>query len=189
MKLYIKYMVSTRCKTMVKTELDNLGLHYRPIDLGEVEVEENITAEQRSQLKFALSKLELELMDDRKAIMIEKIKQVIVEMVPYPEDGQKTNFSVYLSKHLNRDYNYLAHLFSEVTGNTIEHYLIGYKIERVKGLLLCKKLNLTQISYQLNYSSVAHLSRQFKQATGITPSCFKKLQQQEIITHENMRMM
>jgi len=173
--LHIKNMVSLRCKMVVKTELNKLGLHHGRIDLGEAEVHEQMTADQRSQLKTALLKAGLELMEDHRAILIEKIKNVVIEMVHYADDPPKTNFSDYLSKKLDYDYTYLANLFSEVTGITIEHFIIAHKIERVKEFLIYDELNLTQISYKLNYSSVAHLSNQFKKVTGLTPTFFKRL--------------
>ncbi len=179
-------MVSIRCKMVVKSELTKLGLHFIVVDLGEVEVKENITAEQHEQLKIALSASGLELMEDKKAVLIEKIKGVIVEMVYYSEETPKTNFSNYLSEKLNYDYTYLSNLFSESTGITIEHFIIAHKIERVKELLLYNELNLTEISYMLNYSSVAHLSNQFKKVTGLTPSFFKKIKQKKRNTLENV---
>lgn len=145
-----------RCKMAVKAELDRLGLHYTKVELGEVEVMEDISEEQRIQLKTELLKSGLELMDDQKSILIEKIKNTIVEMVHYNEELPKINFSDYLSEKLKHDYTYTANHFSEVAGVTIEHYMIFYKIERVKELLLYDELNLTEISYQLNYSSFAH---------------------------------
>lgn len=175
MKLYIKYMVSIRCKMIVKSELAKLGLHHRAIELGEVEIREGITPEQRELLKLGLEKSGLELMDDKKAILIEKIKNVIVEMVHYADEPPRINYSEFLSEKLNYDYTYLANLFSEVTGITIEHFIIAHKIERVKELLLYDELNLTEISYRLNYSSVAHLSNQFKKVTGLTPTFFRQL--------------
>jgi AraC-like DNA-binding protein len=186
MKLYIKYMVSIRCKMMVKSELDKLGLRYGVVDLGDVEVKDVITAEQRSQLKAALLKSGLELMDDQRAMLIEKIKIVIVEMVHYTEEPLKINFSNFLSEKLDYDYTYLANIFSEVTGTTIEKFIIAHKIERVKELLLYDELNLTEISYRLNYSSVAHLSNQFKKVTGLTPSFFKQLKRKRRIMLENV---
>jgi len=159
---------------VVKAELEKLGLHYVLVDLGEVEVKENITAEQREQLKIVLLKAGLELMDDRKAVLIEKIKGVIIEMVHYSEELPKINFSNFLSEKLGYDYTYLSNLFSESTGTTIEHFIIAHKIERVKELLLYNELNLTEISYLLHYSSVAHLSNQFKKITGLTATFFKK---------------
>jgi len=176
-KLYIKYMVSIRCKMMVKSELEKLGLHHLVVDFGEVEILEDISNQQREQLKEALAATGLELMDDKRAILIEKIKSVIVEMVHYEDERPKTNFSDYLSEKLQYDYTYLANLFSEVTGITIEYFIIAHKIERVKELLLYDELNLTEISYKLNYSSVAHLSSQFKKVTGLTPTFFKQLRQ------------
>ncbi|MCX6234084.1 MAG: AraC family transcriptional regulator [Bacteroidetes bacterium] len=186
MKLFIKYMVSIRCKMVVKSELDKLALHYRKVDLGEVDVRENITPEQRDQLKTSLLKSGLELMDDKKAILIEKIKTIIIEMIHYADEPPKTNFSDYLCEKLNYDYTYLANLFSEVTGITIEHYIIAHKIERVKELLIYDELNLTEISYKLNYSSVAHLSNQFKKVTGLTPTFFKQLKRKKRLTLNNV---
>lgn len=168
-------MVSIRCKMIVKSELAKLGLHHRAIELGEVEIREGITPEQRELLKLGLEKSGLELMDDKKAILIEKIKNVIVEMVHYADEPPRINYSEFLSEKLNYDYTYLANLFSEVTGITIEHFIIAHKIERVKELLLYDELNLTEISYRLNYSSVAHLSNQFKKVTGLTPTFFRQL--------------
>jgi len=173
-------MVSMRCKMAVKAELDKLGLHYTKVELGEVEVMEDITEEQRMQLKTELLKSGLELMDDQKSILIEKIKNTIVEMVHFNEELPKINFSDYLSEKLKHDYTYLANHFSEVTGITIEHYIIVHKIERVKELLLYDELNLTEISYKLNYSSVAHLSNQFKKITGLTPTFFKHLKNKKL---------
>lgn len=155
-------MVSIRCKMMVKAELDKLGLHYGIVELGEVEIKENISAEQAHQLKRALLRSGLELMDDKRAMLIEKIKNVIVEMVHYSDDLPKVKNSVYISEKLNHDYTYLSNLFSEATGITIEHYIINHKIEKVKELIIYDELNLTEIAWKLNYSSVAHLSTQFK---------------------------
>lgn len=179
-------MVSIRCKMIVKSELVKLGLHYRVVDLGEVEIRENITADQRELLKSSLLKAGLDLMDDKKSILIEKIKNVIIEMVHYSDEPPKTNFSSYISEKLNLDYTYLANLFSEVTGTTIEHFIIAHKIERVKELLVYDELNLTQISYMLNYSSVAHLSNQFRKVTGLTPTFFKQLKHKRRNTLDNV---
>jgi len=186
MKLFIKYMVCIRCKMVVKSELDKLGLHYKKVDLGEVDIVGDITPEQHDQLKTALLTSGLELMDDKKAVLIEKIKNVIIEMVHYQDEPPKTNFSDYLSGKLDYDYTYLSNIFSEVTGITIEHYIIAHKIERVKELLLYDELNLSEISYRLNYSSVAHLSNQFKKVTGLTPSYFKALKHKRRNTLNNV---
>jgi AraC-like DNA-binding protein len=175
MKLYIKYMVSKRCKLFVKAELEKLGLHTLTVELGEVNVKEDLTKVQRKQLDTALTKVGLELMDDKKSKLIEKIKNIIIEMVHYSVEFPRTNFSDFLSEQLHQDYNHLANLFSEATGTTIEHYIISNKIERAKEYLLYDELTLTEISYLLNYSSVAHLSNQFKRVTGLTPTYFKQL--------------
>ena len=168
-------MVSIRCKMVVKDAFKKLGLHYVTVNLGEVDVFENITDKQREKLKAILLNSKLELMDDKKSILIERIKAVIVEMVHYSDELPKTNFSVFLSKKLNYDYTYLANLFSDTQGTTIEHYIIMHKIEKVKELIIYDELNLTEIAYKLHYSGVAHLSSQFKKITGLTPSYFKTL--------------
>ncbi|MES2592851.1 MAG: AraC family transcriptional regulator [Bacteroidota bacterium] len=175
MKLYIKYMVSTRCKMAVKEELKKQGLHFIVVDLGEVEIMETISSAQRELLKEALLNSGLELMDDKRAVLIEKIKNVIVEMVHHSDEIIKVNFSNYLSEKLNHDYTYLANLFSEVQGTTIEQFLISHKIERIKELIIYGELNITEIAWKMNYSSVAHLSNQFKKMTGLSPSHFKQL--------------
>ncbi len=175
MKLYIKYMVSMRCKMVVKEELRKLGLHFIIVDMGVVDIMENISDDQRDQIRIALLKSGLELMDDKKAVLIEKIKNVIIEMVHYSDELPKINFSDYLSEKLKYDYTYLANLFSEVKGTTIEKFIIIHKIERVKELLIYDEFSLTDIAWKMHYSSVAHLSNQFKKLTGLTPSHFKKL--------------
>jgi AraC-like DNA-binding protein len=175
LKIYIKYMVSQRCKMVVKEELKKLGLHFVVVDLGVVDIMENINDEQREQIRTALRKSGLELMDDKKAVIIEKIKTAIIEMIHYKDDLIKVNFSDFLSEKLNYDYTYLANLFSEIQGTTIEKFIIAHKIERVKELIIYDELNLTEIAWMMHYSSVAHLSNQFKKITGLTPSHFKAL--------------
>jgi YesN/AraC family two-component response regulator len=145
------------------------------VELGEVEIMENLSSEQREQLKIALLESGLELMDDKKSVLIEKIKNVIIEMVHNSEVAIKINFSNYLSEKLNHDYTYLSNLFSEVQGTTIEQYIISHKIERIKELIIYGELNITEIAWKMNYSSVAHLSNQFKKSTGLSPSHFKQL--------------
>ena len=184
--MYIKYMVSIRCKMIVKSELDALDLFYGAVDLGVVDIKAPITPDQRDKLKTALLKSGLALLDDKKAVLVEKIKNVIIEMVHYSDELPKVKNSDFISQKLNHDYTYLANLFSEATGTTIEHYIIDHKIERVKELLLYDELNLTEISFKLNYSSVAHLSNQFKKVTGLTPSYFKKLKDKRRINLENV---
>jgi AraC-like DNA-binding protein len=170
-------MVSARCKMAVKEALKNLGLHYIVVDLGEVEVMEELAPEQRVQLKIALLDSGLELMDDKRAVLIEKIKNAIVEMVHHTDEIIKVNFSEFLSQKLTHDYTYLANLFSEVQGTTIEQFIISHKIERIKELIIYGELNITEIAWKMNYSSVAHLSNQFKKVTGLTPSHFKQLKE------------
>lgn len=168
-------MVSNRCKMVVKEELLKLGLHFIVVDLGEVEIMENMSAFQQEQLKLALLTSGLELMDDKRAVLIERVKNVIVEMVHHTEELPKVNYSDFISEKLNYDYTYLSNLFSEVKGITIQQFIIIHKIERAKELLLYNELSLTEISYKLHYSSVAHLSNQFKKVTGLTPSHYKKM--------------
>ena len=171
---------------LVKAELDKLGLHYAMVDLGKVEVEEDICQTGLDKLKTALLKSGLELMDDRKSILVEKIKNTIVEMVHYADELPKTKNSEYLSDKLQHDYTYLANLFSEATGITIEHYIINHKIERVKELIIYDELKLSEIAIKLHYSSVAHLSNQFKKTTGLTPSFFKSLKNKKRTPLENV---
>ncbi|MCB9052752.1 MAG: helix-turn-helix transcriptional regulator [Lewinellaceae bacterium] len=168
-------MVSLRCKMMVKEELKKLGLHYVALDLGVVDILEDISQEQRDQLRKNLLKSGLELLDVSKSILIEKIKNLIVEMIHYSDELPDVNYSDYISEKLGYDYTYLANAFSEVKGITIQQFIILHKIERVKELILYDELNLTEISYKLNYSSPAHLSNQFKKVTGLTPSFYKKM--------------
>jgi AraC-like DNA-binding protein len=175
LKLYIKYMVSNRCKLAVRDELKKLGLHFIVVDLGEVEIMENLTSEKRELLKRGLLDSGLELMDDKKAILIEKIKNIIIQMIHHSEDVIKVNFSDYLSEKLEHNYTYLANMFSEVQGTTIEHFIISHKIERIKELIIYGEHNVTEIAWKMGYSSVAHLSSQFKKVTGLSPSHFKKL--------------
>lgn len=175
MKLFIKHMLSLRCRMIVKEEMDKLKIPYSLIDLGEVEIKGNITEEQRIQLKTALLESGLELMDDKKAILIEKIRKAVNHMVRHASESPKVNFSHYLSEKLKYDYTYLANLFSAFTGLTIECYIIAYRVELVKGMLIYDELTLTEITYKLNYSSVAHLSRQFKKTTGLTPTSFREI--------------
>ena len=172
-------MVSNRCKEAVKEVFKKLGLHFIIVDLGEVEIMENISAAQRDQLKIALLKSGFELMDDKRAVLIEKIKKAIIEMVHYSDENIKINFSNYLSEKLDYDYMYMSNLFSEVQGTTIEQFIIAHKVERIKELIIYGELNITEIAWKMNYSSVAHLSNQFKKVTGLSPSHFKKLKEKK----------
>jgi YesN/AraC family two-component response regulator len=175
MKLYVKNMVCLRCKIVVKSELEKLGLHHTRVELGETEILEDLSPAQMKQLDESLRESGLELIDDQKSIIVERIKSLIIDLVHYSDDQIKTNLSDYLSSHLNHNYSSLSNLFSEVRGITIEHFYLTNKIERVKELLVYDELNLTEIAYKMHYSSVAHLSNQFKKMTGLTPSNFKNL--------------
>lgn len=166
-------MVSHRCKMMVKEELKKLGIHFVIIDLGMVEILEEIAPEQREQLRSNLKKSGLELMDDKRSILVESIKTTIIEMIHYSLEDPKMNYSDFISEKLGYDYTYLSNIFSEVKGTTIQQYIILNKIERVKELLLYDELSLSQISYLLHYSSAAHLSNQFRKITGLTPAYYK----------------
>ena len=168
-------MVCIRCKMVVKDELTKLGLKYSSVDLGEAELLESITPVQVDQLRIALLKSGLELMDDKKSVLIQKIKTIIIELVHYSEEPLVINLSDHLSQNLHHDYTYLANLFSEVQGTTIEKFYISHKIERVKEFLVYNELTLTEIAYKMHYSSVAHLCTQFKKVTGLTPSHFRSL--------------
>lgn len=179
-------MVSLRCKMLVKHELKNLGIHYSSVDLGLVEIIGEITEDKRNKLKAALLKSGLELMDDKKSILIEKIKIIITKMIHYNEELPKVKYSEYISNKMGYDYTYLANVFSEVEGITIEHYIIAHKIEKVKELLIYDELNLSEISYSMNYSSVSHLSTQFKKVTGLTPTYFKNLKDKRRINLEKV---
>jgi YesN/AraC family two-component response regulator len=160
---------------VVKDQLKRIGLNRATVKLGEVEIDgAAITDAQLNQFRTGLFRFGLEVLDDKKTLLIDKIKKVIIELVHYEDEPLKINFSAYLSEKLNYEYTYLANLFSEVEGINVEHYLITHKIERVKELLIYEGFTLTEISYKLNYSSVAHLCNQFKKITGTTPSDFKK---------------
>jgi AraC-like DNA-binding protein len=171
---------------VVKSELDKLSLHYIFVDLGEVTLKEDLSADQMKKLDEGLRKSGLEVMDDKKSMLIEKIKNIIIEMVHYSDGQSKKNLSDYLASKLNYDYTYLANLFSEVQGTTIEQYYINHKIERVKELIIYDELNLKEIAFKLHYSSIAHLSSQFKKVTGLTPSHFKNLKHKRRISLENL---
>jgi AraC-like DNA-binding protein len=186
MKLYIKSMVSLRCKMTVKEELRKLGLPYQTVNLGMVEFSEEITVTQREQLRVNLLMSGLEVMDCKRTILIEKIKNVIIEMIHYSEKLPKVNYSDYISEKLNRNYTYLSNIFSETGGMAIQQFIIIHKIERVKELLLYNELNLTEIAYTLHYKGVSHLSKQFKKVTGFTPSFYKERNEKRMCNLENM---
>jgi YesN/AraC family two-component response regulator len=168
-------MVCIRCKLVVKDELTKMGLHYTSVELGEAEIVESLSPDQLDQIRSALLRSGLELMDDKKSVLIQKIKNVIIEQVHYSEEPLTINFSQFLSEKLDHNYTYLANLFTEVQGTTIEKFIIAHKVERVKELLVYNELTLTEIAYKMHYSSVAHLSTQFKKVTGLTPTFFRNL--------------
>jgi AraC-like DNA-binding protein len=174
-RIYIKNMVSQRCKLMVEEQLSKLGLKFSIVELGVIELPEDITHQQREQLRENLEVSGLEILDDVKSILTERIKNAVVEMIHYSEELPKENYSNYLAEKIGYDYTYLSNIFSEVKGITLQQYIINNKIERVKEFLLYDELTLTEISYRLHYSSVAHLSSQFKKTTGFSPSFFRKL--------------
>ena len=169
-------MVCLRCCMVVRFELEKLGLACIAVEVGMGETDGPVSVDQMKKFKIAMLNAGLELMDDKKNILIEKIKTVIYQMINYSDQPLKINFSYYLSSQLGFEYTYLANVFSEVQGYTIEHFIIMNKVRRVKELIRDKELNLTEISWKMHYSSVAHLSTQFKKVTGITPSHFKHME-------------
>jgi len=171
---------------VVKSELEKLGLRYIYVNIGETDIIGEISPTQLEQLDIELKKSGLLLMDNKKSILVERIKSAIIELVHYSEDQIRVNLSVYLNEKLKYDYAYLANLFTEVKGTTIEKYYLTHKIEKVKELIVYDELNLTEIAYKMHYSSVAHLSNQFKKYTGLTPSYFKKLKHKRRGTLENV---
>lgn len=175
MKFYIKHMLCQRCINKVEEALLASNLHGATISMGELELARPISGEQRNLLRSEILKLGMELIDDKKSAIIEQIKTAINDRIDQSEDELKTNLSDYLSDKLNYNYTYLANLFSEYEGITIAYFVMVRKIEKVKELMLYYDLNLTEISYKMHYSSVAHLSNQFKKVTGMTPSQFKSL--------------
>jgi len=171
---------------IVKSELEKMHLQFTVVELGEVEITGELSSEQQQELKTSLLKSGLELLEDKKSMLIEKIKNIVIEMIHYNDEAPLLNFSSYLSEKLNYDYNYLSNLFSEVKGTTIEHFIIAHKIERAKELLIYNELTLTEIAEKLHYSNVAHLSNQFKKVTGLTPTFFKKMKHKRLIALENL---
>jgi AraC-like DNA-binding protein len=171
---------------VVRAELDKLGLRYVYVKIGEADIIGDVQPEQLEQLRVDLKKAGLVLMDDKRSVLVEKIKSAIIELVHYSEEQIKVNLSDYLSEKLNHDYTYLANLFSEVKGITIEKFYLTHKIEKVKELIVYDELNLSEIAWKMHYSSVAHLSNQFKKYTGLTPTHFKKLKNKRRGTLEDV---
>lgn len=171
---------------MVKYELEKLDLHYTNIELGLVEIKESISDELKQSLKLNLAVSGLELLDNQKSILVDKIKNVIIDMIHYSTEIPKVNYSDFISKKLGYDYTYLSNMFSEIKGITIQHFIINHKIEKAKELILYDELNLTEIAYKLHYSSIAHLSNQFKKVTGQSPSFYKKIGKKRKSNLENL---
>lgn len=179
MNLFIQNMVSLRCKMIVQQELEKLGIHFSSIELGEVKLKDSLSEIMKQRLASALHLSGLELMYDKKAILIEKMILLIIEWVQTSTDATSINFSVFLSQKLRHNYHYLAELFSQKKGITLEHFIILHKVERIKELIMYNEMNLKEISYIMHYSSVSHLSKQFKKTTGLTPSYFRNLEQKK----------
>ncbi|HEY6171282.1 MAG TPA: AraC family transcriptional regulator [Candidatus Kapabacteria bacterium] len=186
MKLYIKYMVSTRCKLMVKDELERLGIIDADVDIGEVKLKKDMPKAQKKEFNTALKKIGLLLIEDKRSILVEKIKHVVIKAIHYTDKALKVKFSDHLSRTLQYSYTYLSNIFSKTTGSTIEKLVIKHKIEKVKELIIYYELTLTEIAYRLSYSSVAHLSNQFKKVTGLTPTSFKRLEDKRRYGIENV---
>ena len=179
MKLHVKNMVCKRCILVVENELERLGIQTLKVSLGEIELKNTIDAAAKMELDEHLKSFGFELIDDKKGKLIEQIKTLIIDLVHHKNGVLSINLSDFLANQLHYDYSYLSHLFSEIEGTTLEHYFIAQKIEKVKELLVYNELTLSEIADQLNYSSVAHLSSQFKKMTGLTPSHFKKVKQEK----------
>jgi AraC-like DNA-binding protein len=189
MKIHIKDMVSSRCKILVRDVLTAMGLHFVMVELGEVDVMENITTAQREYLRAELQDAGLELMEDKRAILLEKIKLTILDVVNNRGEDTRIKFSHYLSGKLNYNYTYLANVFSEFCGTTIEQYIIVQKVERIKELITYDQLSISEIAWKMNYSSAAHLSNQFKKVTGLSPLHFKNLKSKNSIAMDKVLIM
>ncbi len=185
MKIFIQNMISLRCKMMVKLQLENLHIGYQYINLGEVLLVKPLSKEKRKKLKEKLHQSGLELMEDKKAILIEKICVIIEESVHQNDDFLHVNLSTLIAEKMEQDYHKMAEIFSKTKGITIEHFMILHKVEKIKELIIYDKLSLTEISYKMNYSSVSHLSRQFKQITGLTPTFFKSISKESDSSFED----
>lgn len=170
-------MVSSRCIHTVKTVLQQLGITYINISLGEVHLTSNVSVTQLRTFKEKIASYGLGIIADRKGMLVERIRSLVVDMIHHHEELPKENYSWYIANKLDQNYTYIANIFSEQTGMTIEQFIISHKIEKVKELLMYKEMSLTQIAFRLNYSSVAHLSNQFKKVTGMNPSAYRQLQQ------------
>jgi len=186
MKIYAKNMACESCVSVVKDALEELDISPASVKLGEIETKVEVTDEERKELNRKIKKVGLELLENKQAILVEKLKQVMIDYVYKTNDKPNIKFSVLLSEKLDHSYTYLANLFSEIEATTIEQYIIKLKIERIKELIVLEEHTLSEIAYKLHYSSVAHLSNQFKKMTGLTPTHFKALKEKRRITIQNI---
>lgn len=186
MKIYVKNMACKSCKVVVKNALDELNLTAIKIELGEIETHEDVTDNQKKKLNSIIKKAGLELLEKKQGLLIEKIRKVVVDYVYNSDVKPQKKFSVLLSEQLGYSYAYLTNFFSEVEAATIEQYVILLKVERIKELIILEEFSISQIANKLHYSSTAHLSNQFKKATGLTPSHFKKLKEKRRITIQEL---
>ncbi|MFN5372904.1 MAG: helix-turn-helix domain-containing protein [Flavobacteriia bacterium] len=175
MKKHIKNMVSNRCINQVSGILIDMGIPFEVIELGEVTFEQNLSMIQELDFQYKLKQVGLDLISDAKMLLSERIKLVIIQMIHYSDEHIKTNFSVYLSEKTNLNYTYLSNVFRTENNMTIQQFIIIHKIERIKELLLYGEMNLSEISYKMHYSSIAHLSNQFKKITGLSPTEYRQL--------------
>ena len=186
MKIYVKNMACESCKVVVKEALEELDIPMVKVELGEIETTKDISADEKKKLNNKIKKVGLELLEKKQGILIEKIRKVMIDYVYKSNEKPNVKFSVLLSEELNLSYSYLANFFSEVEATTIEQYIIALKIERIKELIIFGEHTFSEIAYKLHYSSVAHLSSQFKKITGLTPSHFKALKEKRRTTIQNI---
>ncbi len=186
MKIYVKNMACESCKVVVKEALEELDISPVKVELGEIETKKDITDEEKKKLNSKIKKVGLELLEKKQGVLIEKIRKVMIGYVYKSDEKPNVKFSVLLSEDLNHSYTYLANFFSEVEATTIEQYLIALKVERIKELIIFGEHTFSEIAHKLHYSSVAHLSSQFKKITGLTPSHFKRLKEKRRITIQNI---
>lgn len=186
MKIYVKNMACESCVIFVKTALEELEIPTVKVDLGEIETKEDISDTDKKKLNSKIKKAGLELLEKKKGVLIEKIRKVAIDYVYKSDEKPNIKFSVLLSKKLNYSYTYLANFFSEVEATTLEQFIISLKIERIKELIILEEFTFSEIAYKLHYSSVAHLSNQFKKITGLTPTHFKELKEKRRATIQSI---
>lgn len=186
MKIYVKNMACESCKIFVRKSLDDLGILIYSVELGEIDTKEDVSDDEKKKLNTTIKKAGMELLEKKKGVLIEKIRTAMIDYVSNSDNESHIKFSALLSKELNHNYTYLSNFFSEVEATTIEQYIIALKIERVKELIIFGEDTFSEIAYKLNYSSSAHLSAQFKKATGLTLSHFKALKEKRRTTIQSM---